>query len=359
MQFAQVLEPSVLTSDAPTAEVLSGYTFLPIGQQGIPVRALTKDPHQSCEDHALLLSQVMHSMCQDFHLEQYLVLHQSPEHIIAGVRERFAAVHNRILHVGALADFNRWAQARMGPVAGMSKESPVRRLCEHLLSTRARGYGDLVVQSSCAGYEGSKISADFKFGQLGCDAVATLFSRSLGSANVQSVEGIPAYQDMGVDLLVQAQPGCAPLKVEVKTEKPLTGNIALEHLGNVRSQTGGWLWTSDADVLVSVFWETGEAFFLDLKKVRAWVRDHVSSIPLVYGMSLSATNNRSQVYLGSIKRLMADIPDVAYLNMFEWLPELAALHESQDARWSRRPPCLLPKQHQGRVISPRVLHKKI
>ena len=298
-------------------EMLCPGAILHLASQRIPVRLVVN----TGVDAAPLLERLRFDIQHDFFFEQYVVMAGFGMEAIAAFKKCCQALRTRRVHVGSPQAYLSWLQARLGPLGALPVTSPVRALTEHMLCVTASPE-PLQKRDPAGSYEGSAIKPSFDLGQLGVQAVETLFAHTRGDHNVVNVEGDPAWRTQDVDLLIRESGlGNRLLRVEVKNEDKTTGNIVLEKYSCYERKTTGWFEYSTADVLVSCLWPTGDALIMDFAAMREWVRTTPRSLRLVLG-TVPEQNYHSQVLLASIKHVLADVPGAIHVRLGDWLPRL-------------------------------------
>ena len=254
-------------------------------------------------------------------LESYVVIEGFSSTALTAMKGFARRVEHRRVTVGRYADYLVWLCARLGPLAGLPSNSPLRRLCEPLLKYTAVPEPKHKVDLK-ADYTGSRIKPQYDYGAKGVQAFETLLGYTHGLEQVSNVESKAQYQRLDVDLLVQDKgTGSSEVMVEVKTEKYKTGNISLERRSNLTLDTPGWLLYSKAEVLVSILWPTGDALLMDMERIRDWVRANKHRLRLVEG-TVPQQSYKSQLYLGDVNEILAAVPESVHLRIGDWLPWL-------------------------------------
>ncbi|KVP96844.1 hypothetical protein WJ97_13270 [Burkholderia ubonensis] len=298
-------------------ELLCGAAMLRLAGQSISVRLVMC----TGEDSGPLLERLRHDVLHAFFLEQFIVMVDFPPETIRAYQATFLGVTTRRVTVGSRLDYLAWLPARLGPLRALPLTSPVRRLTEHLLCVSSAPEPREKRRLACS-YEGSAIRPQFEKGQLGVQAVETLFGYTRGATGVVNVEADPKWQSKDVDLLVRESGlGGRLIQVEIKNEDKTTGNIVLEKYSCFERKTTGWLDYSSAEVLCSCLWPTGDLLLMDLAKVREWVRTTKRNLRLVLG-TVPQQNYHSQVHLAPVSTLLEDLPEVVHLRIGDWLPTL-------------------------------------
>lgn len=298
-------------------EILCGAALLHLAGQAIAVRLVVN----TCLDAGPLLERLRHDVLHAFFLEQFIVMVDFPQEAIATYQASFIGVRTRRVTVGCPKAYLAWLQARLGPLGVLPLASPLRRLTEHLLCASSAPEPREKRALTCS-YEGSDIQLQFDLGQLGVQAVETLFGHTRGRAHVVNVESDKRWQSKDVDLLVgESGLGGGVIQVEVKNEAKDTGNIVLEKYSCYERKTTGWLYYSTAEVLVSCLWPTGDVLLMDMAKVREWVKQKGDRLRLVLG-TVPQQGYHSQCYLAPMNTLLAEVPDAVHLRLGDWLPTL-------------------------------------
>jgi hypothetical protein len=241
-------------------EIHAGDVMLRLGSQRIPVRQLVNGP--GAEER---IERVADSLLPGYFPEQFIVLHGFSTEQTERVRRRLHRAGFRFL-VGNLAEYVKWLKTRLGPLASVAYDSPVRALVEPLLCfiRKPQPVKPVPVRGD---YSASGIAPSFKLGQLGVQAFETILSHQLGQQKFVNVEAEPSWQKRDVDLLVQLE---RLIRVEIKTEDYASSNLSLEDIGNVTKGTPGWLHFSECDVLVSIAWPAGEVWIQNFSRVKEW-----------------------------------------------------------------------------------------
>lgn len=256
-----------------------------------------------------------------FFLEQYVVMVGFSPEAIAAYRDSFKFMWTRKVHVGSPQAYIAWLPARLGPLSALPLTSPVRRLTEHMLAVSSAPE-PRQKRATAGSYEGCAIKPSFDLGQLGVQAIETLFAHTRGDSGVVNVEEDLAWRKQDVDLLVRESGlGGGVVRVEVKNEDKTTGNIVLEKYSCFERKTTGWFDYSTAEVLVSCLWPTGDVILMDFDAAREWVATTPRALRLVLG-TVPQQNYHSQVLLASIKHVLADMPGALHLRLSDWLPTL-------------------------------------
>lgn len=324
-------------------EMLAGGAFLTLGGKRIPVRYVAHEASLSSEQNLALLLTVLDAMAADFFLEQFLVVQGYPQAVVSQLKTKAAAVRSRRLHIGCPAEYAAWLAERIHPLRAMDAANPVRKLLEPLLCVelqREVSKAPVVVKNT---WGSSSIGASYALGAAGSTSLEVLLCENLGCDNVSNVEADKEYRKQDVDFLVRAQD--AELKVEVKTEDILYGNLAYEWTSNLKKNTPGWLRYTTADVLVSILWPTGDVFVQGFKEVQAWIFENKRGYKLKQGWS-KGQSYKSELYAGKIAHLFEDVKGVAHLSLHDWLPARTAAGEINS---------FLPAGQQGRSIKPQRL----
>lgn len=297
-------------------ELPGGVAWLGLGSQAIPVRLVVNEP--SVSDY---LERLARMLLTDFYLEQFVIMEGFTPDLVAAFNARVAHRQRRI-HVGTYAQYIRWVAARLGSLGQLPGSSPVRKLLETFITYSPTAGPATPVPMSVV-YADSDISNSLKFGALGVQAVETLLCYGHGYAAVQNVEANKYWQSRDVDLLVSGQVGAqrfSSLKVEVKNENFTTKNFSLEKFSSFDHKTPGWLRYSEADVLISGAWPTGDFVVMDFKKVRDWILSGNYEDWLKLGHS-DKQKYKSQFYCTPLRELITRFDDVFCVKIDTWLPE--------------------------------------
>lgn len=312
---------------SPMSDLWAGAVYLTLGHQTIPVRLLVYATDASTEANQMVLQKLLEDMTYAYEAEQYLVLEGFPPELV-----RLAKLHSRAaiglcIHVSDYQGYARWARLRLGPLATMPVNSPVRTLVEPMLELRPpAAMAEAVPPAKCFAH--SRIGASFSLGHAGCSAFETMLRIGLGRSNVVNVEDDVAYQVQDVDLLASSMG--AQVRVEVKTESYYANkNLSYEWVSNMTKDSPGWLSYSTAEVLVSIIWPTGDVFVQDFAQVKEWVIKNSSKLRCVSG-KVPGQNYCSQVYLGNANDVCASVPGIIHMSIHDWLPHktLADSHPS-------------------------------
>lgn len=292
-------------------EILLGAAVVLLGYQYLPVRLLLWDT-----ESAALLPALLHDMATAPYLEQYLVVVGAPADRLDAVQSELARIRGRRLHAGTYADYTAWLSTRLGPLARIAPDNPVRMLVEPLLCVSATPRPTQAADA-VGNFARSRIKKSYTRGQFGEQAFETLFSYAHGTRNVTAVQSLKDFQNAGIDALVQTSRG--KTSYDSKTEG-YDENLGLELYGNYERRTPGWLSTSEMAALCTLFHPTGDAFIADFSAVKQWALDPASRLPLVPGWS-EGQQYKSRVYLAPHADLLAAVPSV-HLRLQDWLPEV-------------------------------------
>lgn len=114
----------------------------------------------------------------------------------------------------------------------------------------------------------SQYRSDAKLGAIGVSRAAA-FLRGGDGTSVLDVQDDPAFQCIGIDLLWSLGEG-APVHVEVKFERRFTGNLFLETTSNCSTRSAGWLYTTQADLVMYGFQDRSAWWIFDPAGLRVW-----------------------------------------------------------------------------------------
>ena len=290
---------------------------LGIATQRIPVRFVEHAPGVS--DFLAVLEQ---HMAASAGFEQYVVLEGFSAQARNAFRLRMVCVAERCFHVGAYDDYLMWLTERLGVLAKVSPNSPVRALLEPLLTLPVRKVAGLA--DTKGDYAGSKIQPSFELGAWGVQAVETLLRRGFSPKSVLNVELDKFWQAKDVDL--QVKPNLADAKswlsVEVKAEDYASGRMTLERFGNLTRLSPGWMEYSEADVLISCMRPSGDVVITDFQLLQAWYRENQDNPKLLMMRQGRASGQKykSLVYLADIAKVLQVVPNSVHLNLGPWLP---------------------------------------
>lgn len=320
-------------------ELLFGVALLSLGSQQIPIRVVVNDG-----DTGELLSRLHQELCTSLYLEQFVILVGFEGATLEVFRQQLAQHPTRKLHASTYEGYLDWVSRRLGPLS-MLGDTALRTLLEPFLSYSNRP-GPAARCPMVGSFKDSSIRFSFELGALGVQALTTLMTHVRGRHHVTNVELNPAWQKEDVDLLVRGLSGGEPgplVKLEVKNENYLTGNISLEDISNTTKGSPGWLKYSTADVLASITWPTGDVIFSDMNKLREYVYAPSTKIPLKAGWAKGQTY-KSAFYCTPIEQLLDELPACVCLNLADWLPETYG-HEFVHATQ-------VPAKHSGRMLRP-------
>lgn len=298
-------------------ETWAGVVHLALGHQTVTVRFMQKNATLSEEDNDQILRALIADMAQSYDVEQYLVLDGYPTNQVNATGSLAGAVVHRRIHVGTYADYVTWARSRLGPLAKLHPDNPVRKLMEPMLCVTSQRSTGISI-SPAKSFKNSAIEKSFDIGFAGCAAVEAILRKGLGNRNVENVEEVLRYQNEDVDLLAHALG--SQLKVEVKTETVHKyKNLVYEWTSNKTKGTPGWLRYTTADILVSVMWPTGDVFVQEFQAVKNWLETTKRNIPRKDGHSPGQTYY-SEVLLGKVAYLLEDVKEVVHFSLHDWLP---------------------------------------
>ena len=305
--------------------VHSSAARLLLGRQFIALHVVDNAP-SAARQLVFLRREIWHSPC----LEHYVVLSGFPAADVALCRATFDAIPGHRVTVGCPLEYAGWVRTRLGPLAHLDTSSPVRRLMEDLLCvTRAAGPAEKD-PFTCA-YRPSDIKPDFEYGQRGVQGAGTLFTHMKGRGAVKNLEGDMSSQKDGTDLnIASSYAGDADLLVEVKTESYPSGRITLELHSCYKAKEGkpplartaGWLDTSQAHLLQSTIWPTGDSLVVDFYQLRQWLSANPRKLTPRLGGEYAKQDYYSWILLASIKDILTDIPGAVHLRLGDWLPGL-------------------------------------
>jgi hypothetical protein len=302
-------------SAAVVPELHRADVLLRIGSQRLPVRQVANGP-----DAAAHIEQVAASLLPAVFPEQYLVLQGFSSEDVARIRARFRRPGFRFL-VGTFDEYQVWLNTRLGPLGCLGHDSPVRQLTERLLCFSRKPSPTQRVPAQ-GNFTHSGIRREFELGSLGVQALSTILMPSMGADALCNVEGVVKWQKKDVDLLVQGCVGGQPgpvINTEVKAEAYDTGNYSLEDYGNFEARIKGWLHYSDASVLVSIAWPTGDLVLTNFKKIQSWVLSGKHNLRKTYG-STKNQPYRSLIWLAPVTTLLQTFEDTVYLRIDEFSP---------------------------------------
>lgn len=299
---------------------------------------------------------VRRQVLQSPHLEHFVVLAGFSEEELGLFRSRFEHVRTHRVTVGCPVRYAAWAGARLGPLAHLGVESPVRRLMEDLLCiTRASGPAEK--DPLTHEYQNSKIKKDFDYGQMGVQCAGTLFTYAKGLGAVKNLEGDMAAQKKGTDLdIASSYLGAPDVAVEVKTESYPSGRITLELHSCYHEKEGkrplartpGWMTTSKAEVLVSIIWPTGDALAVDFEQLKQWVEENPRALAPQLGGKYAQQDYYSWILLANMNDILQDIPGAVHVRLGAWLPALYPGEFEEPALvWSRLGRTLEPQRLPG------------
>jgi len=98
-------------------------------------------------------------------------------------------------------------------------------------------------------------------------------ARFLGRSDVSSVDDVssdPAFQAVGVDLVVRYADGRPDLWVDVKTDSHAPRNVFLETVSNCDTQSAGCFIYSEAHAWIVWYSNHGVALWLPIQEAREW-----------------------------------------------------------------------------------------
>ncbi|RQR65408.1 hypothetical protein DIE18_02855 [Burkholderia sp. Bp9125] len=298
-------------------EFLCGAIKLYLGSLPIPVRLVVHDGNVES-----LLERLADDMLASFYSEQYAILHGGFSSAqIATFRARVRHPSRR-LHVGDYEGYCAWLTKRIGHMGRMTEDSPVRLLLESFLS-----YSQAPTPAErlkVGAYAQSKIRSSRVLGEKGSFALQQLFEHVRGAHHVLNVEKNKEYQSKDIDLLVSGLAGGIPrrkIALDAKTEKYYR-NHALEDWSNL-SKNGedgrGWMRYSEMDVLVTITWPTGEAYFSCFKTVRDQVLSGRLKLEQKKGTA-EGQDYESLFWLLPVEQLFESFDDSVFLSLADWLP---------------------------------------
>lgn len=324
-------------------ELFACVAVLPMAHQSIPIRLVIFDQELGTLRLSNLLDRLKFDMMHSMHAEQYAILIGFPLHMVVNFRIELQRSFTQQLHTGDLEDYLQWVSIRLGPLNKLDPAGPLRRLLDPLLCVAAAPAPRSPIKSLMS-FEGSRIERDFDFGAAGCAAIEALFRRQLGVDRVYNLEADSSFQKSGVDLI--ARSGSRDLlRIEVKTERFVSGNLVYEMVSNMTSGSPGWMVSSIAQVLISVLWRTGDVFIQDFQSVKNWINHNRRQYPLRLAGSPNQSY-KSHIHLGKIEHLLTDVPEVIHLRLIDWLPEGTSVGAE---------PSLLPARFQGKTLKPNIL----
>ena len=263
-------------------------------------------------------------------VEHYVVLTEFTEDAVAQYQGKFENLRMYRVTVGCRAKFAAWVRARLGPLAHLDQTSPVRRLMEDLLCV-TRTAGPAEKDALTCVYKPSRIKEDFDYGQMGVQAAGTLFSHAKGPGAVKNLEGIMSAQKKGTDLdVASSYLADSDLSVEVKTESYPSGRITLElHSCYMAKEdkpplarTPGWLGTSQAHLLQSTIWPTGDSIVVDFSQLKQWVNTNPRGLTPRLGGMYAKQDYYSWILLANMEHILKDIPGAVHVRLGDWLPTL-------------------------------------
>ncbi|MBU9200256.1 hypothetical protein KTD31_02400 [Burkholderia multivorans] len=300
-------------------ELVAGVAMLQVSNQSIPVRLIEK----ADVDATTQLDAVYMDVLDTLFVEQYVIMEKFSAEEMSAFARRFAEVRTRLVEVGTYADYLAWLPARMGPIGRLPMTSPLRQLVETLLCTSSAP--EPRSKSPMRGdYSKSAIEPSFVLGQKGVQAIETLFRYIRGVSGVENLELLRKWQKKDVDLRIrEAGLGSSYILVEVKNEDKDTGNMVLELKSNIELDTPGWFVYSEAQVLVSIMWKTGDVVLVEMEKAREWVRSRKTPLRPARG-KVQQQNYHSLVLLAPLNALLQEIPESIHLRLSDWLGQLYA-----------------------------------
>lgn len=302
------------------------YAKLLLGRQVIPVHVVSARMHNADRRLELLRREVLQS-CS---LEHYIVMSDFDARDVKAYQAKFEKVRSRRVAVGTQAAYRAWLPARLGPLAHLGIDSPVRRLTEGLLCLSEAGEPGEKDPLTCE-YKPSSIKKDFDYGQMGVQCASTLFTHARGAGTVTNLEGDTAAQKAGTDLAIASSlPGDGDVAVEVKTESYASGRITLELHSCYKEKEGkpplartpGWLDTCTAAALMSNIWPTGDAVIIDFSQLLQWLSANPRGLRPEAGGLRANQNYISWILLAKMKDILTDIPGAVHLRLGDWLPNL-------------------------------------
>jgi hypothetical protein len=305
--------------------MLCGAAQLRLGRQLIPVRLVVNTGN----DASILLERLRHEILCEFAPEHFVVMAGFAPGAVAAYQDRFKTHSISRVTVGTPNDYLTWLKTRLGPLSRVALDSPLRSLAEHLRCVLAAP--EPTEKRALVGdYRGSKIEPQFLLGALGVQAIETLLAFTRGSDAVENVEADLAFREVDVDLLVKGswlgKSGlkCRRLRCEVKNENFRTRNIALEIVSSIEGKTKGWFEYSEADVLISVLWPTGDVFLMDLPRLRKWVAANARRLGFPeQTCTVPQQSYHSLCWIVPVNVLLNE-DFIVHLRLGHWLPSLYA-----------------------------------
>lgn len=109
--------------------------------------------------------------------------------------------------------------------------------------------------------------------------------------------------------------GSREVTVELKTEKRLTKNLALEHISNKKTGRGGWMRTLDEDYADFLFYTLGTRdpktvrfFIVRVRELQEWFSCNENSLRECPVGGNSEQHNETWIRLAPIDRLLKECP---------------------------------------------------
>lgn len=103
--------------------------------------------------------------------------------------------------------------------------------------------------------------------------------------DLRDVSDDPTYRSKDIDFIITNTFDGRTAGVEIKTDTYSTGNFFLEELTHEEYQTPGWLYKSEADILVYYFingtTEQENVYFLNLHRLRNWIDENKKDTKLL------------------------------------------------------------------------------
>lgn len=122
-------------------------------------------------------------------------------------------------------------------------------------------------------HDGYNMQEQCKHGVLGEQIVMT-WAKNCSTSTIAliDVRQSPNIQKKDVDFYLLIRTG-AVMAMEVKTDRYLSLNLFIELKSNVKYNTAGWAWKSEADYVIYMFPITGRTIVIPMKAFRKWLNE--------------------------------------------------------------------------------------
>lgn len=330
--------------------------YLTLGTQGIPVRHIVQNSGGSVDEKLVYVYQ---DMLNAQELEQVVVLEGSGfrAEVLTWFTQRLQDCTTKKLIVLTSATCADWFKTRLGAASQVPPESPLRDLAEIMMCRWPRRTPVLrkLIDSS----ESVAELEEFGTGNIGEASVTALLEWGCG-VDLQCVSRDKLWQPLGVDLLASGLGfgSMPPLRIEAKTDRYATGNMALETISNCTTGTRGWLWTSQADVLAYYFTQTDELFLFDRPRLSAWFAKELENPHPGYAPKKASTFKKgrfqyhTEFYAVPLQTIMREVPSIQ-TSLTAWLGA-SPYREAGKAMLLSRMPASFAKQAIAPVVLPAV-----